>query len=274
MEPEDSDLAAGDFERIAGALVTAVRRSVRESMDRRLCHSEALGQQHSRTHSEQQSPTTAEESCSTAYERAIMLQSTMRRDGSCLSRSATTRRLLPSAFRAAKRGRKGVSPREQSANGSGSPKATLYQRDIMCLPCNSRGRDDGVIQIPRGKCRARLAEAGLLGKVELTSVMDAEEVKSEICQVFMVPMALSKNDIANKRFFEFSYLQKTGMGSRSLCLPAVSSGFEWNGRQVAGLARSGGYIYILAAGSLPGCNLAEFSESSLQVRIRACAVYC
>ena len=163
---------------------------------------------------------------------------------------------MPSGFqfvRSAKRGRKGAT-REQVSNGSGSPKATFYQRDIMCLPYKSR-RDNGIIQIPRGKCRARLAEAGLLGKVELTSAMDPDEVKSEICQVFMIPMALSKDDIVNKRFFEFSYLQKTGMGSRSLCTPAVSSNFEWNGRQVAGLARSGGFIYILAGGCLSGCNL-------------------
>ena len=62
---------------------------------------------------------------------------------------------------------------------------------------------------------------------------------------------------------ETNYLQKTGMGSRSLCLPAVSPSFEWNGRQVAGLARSGGFIYILAAGCLPGCI--ESSESPTKV---------
>ena len=93
--------------------------------------------------------------------------------------------------------------------------------------------------------------------------MTPEEVKSEICQVFMTPMALSKDDIANKKFFEFSYLQKTGVGSRSLCLPSVSQSFEWNGRQVASLAKSGGFIYILAARELPGCNL----ESSQLLKV-------
>jgi len=106
---------------------------------------------------------------------------------------------------------------------------------------------------------------GLFGKVELTSLMSAEEVKFEICQVFMIPMGLTKDDMANKCLFEFSYLQKTGLGSCSLCLPAVSHSFEWNGRHVASLAKSGGFIYILAAKELPGCN---FEPSSTKVNIQ------
>ena len=117
---DDTDNNAGDFEMIAGALVTAVRRSVQESMNRRF--SEARDRLSGTTHSAQQQGSSTEDnrrsteqissSGSTAYERAIMLQSTMRRD---LGRQATpTRRMLPSAFKPAKRGRRGASLGEQS----------------------------------------------------------------------------------------------------------------------------------------------------------------
>jgi len=59
-------------------------------------------------------------------------------------------------------------------------------------------KEDGSIQIPRGRWRAHLAEMGLFGKVELTSAMSSEDVKSEICQVFMVAMGLTVDDISNK----------------------------------------------------------------------------
>jgi len=60
--------------------------------------------------------------------------------------------------------------------------------------------EDGSIQILRGKWRAHLAEMGLFGKVELTSAMSSEDVKSEICQIFMVAMGLTADGISNKRF--------------------------------------------------------------------------
>ncbi len=243
MSSEADNSLGQDFERIAGALVHAVRRSVRESVDRRLCEtrqpqsgqqtlstSEDDNQYQSLDQQSHDTPQASQSTCgasilatpgrydtasSTAYERAIMLQSTLRRDTrmNAVGSGTTRRSFLPSAFKPAKRGRKGSSSREQSSG----PKPTLYQRDIMCLPCTSQ-RADGVIHIPRRTPRTELAEVGLLGKVELTSLMTPEEVKSEICQVFMTPMALSKDDIANKMFFEFSYLQKITKLMLTFCL--------------------------------------------------------
>ena len=91
-----------------------------------------------------------------------------------------------------------------------------------------------------------LAEAGLLGKVEFTSVMSENEIKKETCRAFMVPMGLGEDGLAAGNLFPFRYLQRTGAGSRSLCMPAVSQIFQWNGRQVASLCKSGGYMYIIA----------------------------
>ena len=51
--------------------------------------------------------------------------------------------------------------------------------------------------------------------------------------------------------FPFTYLQRTGPGSRTLCVPSVSSTFEWDGKKVSTLAKSGGIIYILADSFLP-----------------------
>lgn len=36
-----------------------------------------------------------------------------------------------------------------------------------------------------------------------------------------------------------------------LCVPTISASFEWNGKQVASLAKSGGIIYILANEDIP-----------------------
>ena len=63
-----------------------------------------------------------------------------------------------------------------------------------------------------------LAEAGLLGKVEFTSVMSENEIKKEICRAFMVPMGLGEDGLAAGNLFPFHYLQRTGAGSRSLCI--------------------------------------------------------
>ena len=50
--------------------------------------------------------------------------------------------------------------------------------------------------------------------------------------------------------FPFKYLQRTGAGSRTLCVPSVATTFEWNGRKVSTLAKSEGIIYILADSTL------------------------
>ncbi len=85
--------------------------------------------------------------------------------------------------------------------------------------------------------------------------MSSEETSSEICRVFATPMGLTEDDISNTKFFPFEYLQRTGAGSRSLCAPSVSPTFEWNGRQVASLAKSGGAIYVIALQDLPGLKV-------------------
>lgn len=132
-------------------------------------------------------------------------------------------------FRPTKWERKGASSREWPI----SVKPTQYQRDIICLPNSSQQELDGVIQIASGKTTVELAEMGLFGKSWTNiSLMTKEDVKSKICQVLMTLMGLSTDNLVNKHF-EFTYLQKTDLGSRSLCLPGVSYHFEWNGKHVS-----------------------------------------
>ena len=73
----------------------------------------------------------------------------------------------------------------------------------------------------------------------------------------MHPMGLSEDDLAAGNSFTFNYLQKTGAGSRSLCIPAVSLNFQWNGRQVASLSKSGGCMYIIIENKLPGLTVPD-----------------
>ena len=68
----------------------------------------------------------------------------------------------------------------------------------------------------------------------------------------MHPMGLSEDDLEAGNSFPFQYLQRTGAGSRSLCIPSVSLNFQWNGRQVASLSNSGGVMYIIVENELPG----------------------
>ena len=151
---------------------------------------------------------------------------------------AQKRKLPPPAFKESRR----VS--QQASN-----KVTNYVRDILCLP-RSWVADDGRIAIPRGERRSFLAETGLIGKVQFHSDMSEKEVRMEICKVFAKPMGLcvvtEEGDL-----LPFKYLQRTGAGSRTLCVPSVATTFEWNGRQVSTLAKSGGIINILADSTMP-----------------------
>ena len=85
--------------------------------------------------------------------------------------------------------------------------------------------------------------------------MNSEEVLVEIYKVFEQPMGLTKTEIDGGLLFPFTYLQRPGAGSRCLCTPSVSPDFEWNGRQVATLAKAGGFIYIAADEDLPGWEM-------------------
>ena len=130
-------------------------------------------------------------------------------------------------------------------------KSVKYLRDIFCLPHQSCKM--GSIHNPRGTRRSALAnkDIGLMGKIEFQSDWCADKMRQEVCSVFVKPFALTQQDIDNGDIFPFEYLQRTGAGSRTLCVPTVSPSFEWNGRQVATLAKSGGIIYIMATRDIP-----------------------
>ena len=141
---------------------------------------------------------------------------------------------------------------KRSRRADSQPKRTTYVRDILCLPREYQGKS-GTVVVPRGARRSALAseEVGLFGKIEFQSDWTAERMRKEIFCAFSKAFQLSPEDIAEGKLFPFDYLQRTGAGSRALCVPSVSQSFEWNGRQVSTLAKSGGVIYILARGDIP-----------------------
>ncbi|XP_019855226.1 PREDICTED: uncharacterized protein LOC109584088 [Amphimedon queenslandica] len=81
--------------------------------------------------------------------------------------------------------------------------------------------------------------------------MNEDEVRTEICEVFAAPMGLTVDDIKTGKRFNYTYLLRSGCNSRSLCVPTVKDTFQWTGKQVASLAKSGSFIYILAKELLP-----------------------
>lgn len=264
--------ASEQIDRIVGVFANAVRQTVRESLLGSAEEGQTEGHktlaqpraqpQHSLTpnvtNSRRSLDITANNEEATAsnpltpFQRALQLQASMRRGGA--SSISISRPALPSVFRPAKRGK-----RCSTNNTPVASRPSIYVRDIMCLP-NEFKRDDGTIHIPRGNNRSKLGDAGLIGKIEFTSAMSAAEIKMEICHIFMHPMGLSEDDLAAGNFFTFNYLQKTGAGSRSLCIPAVSLNFQWNGRQVASLSKSGGCMYIIVENKLPGLTVPDSPE--------------
>ena len=76
----------------------------------------------------------------------------------------------------------------------------------------------------------------------------------EVCRVFIGPMCLSETDIEKDSLFKFSFLQRTGAGSKTLCVPAVAESFKWDGKNVSSLAKAGQIIkfYIRANSTLLG----------------------
>ena len=129
-----------------------------------------------------------------------------------------------------------------------------YVRDVILLPRDMKGPNNSV-SIPRSKRRSMLAQAGLVGKIELNSGMDEVDVCKEVCEVFCQPMGLTADDLKKSNYFKFVYLQRAGAGSRTLCVASVKGSFQWNGKQVATLAKSGSVIYLLAQDNLPGWNI-------------------
>lgn len=128
-------------------------------------------------------------------------------------------------------------------------KAIQYSRNVMLLPPQYKS-SNGEVLIPRQANRRMLGQAGLVGRVELLSTMTDLEVRQEICEVFSTPMGLSSADLKSDQPFPFTYLQNSG--THSYCVPSVNRKFEWNGKQVASLAKAGAYIYLLADAELPG----------------------
>lgn len=132
------------------------------------------------------------------------------------------------------------------------PRVLTYLRDIFCLPPECQGQN-GTVVIPRGSRRSALADesSGLLGKIVFQSDWSEERMVEEITRVFAMPFGLGTEDISAGKRLEFKYLQKTGAGARSLCVPSVTSDFRWDGRQVSTLAKSRGVIYILSVHNVP-----------------------
>ena len=124
--------------------------------------------------------------------------------------------------------------------------------DVFCLPSECQG-PNGTVVIPRGCRRSALAndKIGLLGKIAFDSDWSDERMREEISAVFSKSFGINEEDLARGKVFKFDHLQRTGAGSRTLCIPSVSQTFQWNGRQVATLAKSGGVIYILAREDVP-----------------------
>ena len=85
---------------------------------------------------------------------------------------------------------------------------------------------------------------GLIGKIRLSSDMNEDDVKREVCSVFQGPMG---NDLN----FPFVFLQAAGEGSKTLVIPSVSSTYRWTAQQVSRLAGQKGNIYILAQADMP-----------------------
>ena len=128
-------------------------------------------------------------------------------------------------------------------------KISYYSCDVMCLPqkwCS----DPGHITIPRGERRNLPGARGLIGQIKFNSSMSAQVISEEICKVFANPMDLTVAEIESGQIFPFTYLLRTGAGSRTLRIPVVLETFEWSGRQFSTLATSGGMIYIMAEATL------------------------
>ncbi len=80
----------------------------------------------------------------------------------------------------------------------------------------------------------------------------------EVSKVFATPMGLTQSDLAHGTPFNFTFLQRTGAGSRTLCRPSITDSFEWNAKHVATLAKSGGIIYIQANSDLIGFDVSTY----------------
>ena len=129
----------------------------------------------------------------------------------------------------------------------GKGKLVTYERDIICLP-KSFGCQGNLIDIPRKKdIRRMLAVNKLVGKIQLHSGMEQEEIYQEIRFVFSTPMGGADQ-------FLFKILQSSGSDSCNLMVPELSTSYRWTAATAAG-KNSKAPIYILAEDSLLVCDL-------------------
>ena len=158
---------------------------------------------------------------------------------SCLRFFGKKARTYPSSF-LHNRGQKPA----QCVKGKG--KLVTYERDIICLP-KSFSRQGNLIDVPRKKeIRRMLAVNKLIGKIQLHSGMEQEEIYEEICSVFSTPMGGADR-------FLFKILQSSGGDSRNLVVPELSLSYRWTASTVAG-RNSKTPIYILAEDPLLVCG--------------------
>ena len=227
MEPAEGGRNPTSIEDITGAFVNAIKRT----LDTREDSSQDRG-----SSSSQGNPASVPRS--TSQDRST----------SEPKRKKEKRYNPPTLFESLRR-----DPKRKKGRQVPPAKARLsyYVRDIVLLPSEFKGPRKN-ISIPRSKKRTLLAQAGLVGKIELNSGMEEDEVREEVCRVFSKVMGITETEINTGKYFNYTYLQRAGAGSRTLCMPSVKDAFRWNGRQVSTLAKSGGTIYILAEEFLPG----------------------
>ena len=80
--------------------------------------------------------------------------------------------------------------------------------------------------------------------------MKEPEIIRLVTETFVQPVGLTSSDVSNGKTFKFVFLQRAGAGSKVLCVPSLSDNFQWNAKNVATLAKSGGTIYIKALETL------------------------
>ena len=113
-----------------------------------------------------------------------------------------------------------------------------FQTNLSAIKLFSAGKD--------------LSEAGLVGKVTLSSNMTKDELFGEIRSVFRGPMGGNED-------FPFLVLQPTGGTSRSLTIPAVSSTYKWTTGAIISKSTKTP-IYIL---SLTHCRYISYVSKQL-----------
>ena len=94
------------------------------------------------------------------------------------------------------------------------------------------------IRIPRGEVRESLSANSLLGKITLHSNMTQQDIFDDIRDIFQKPMK-------NKKDFDFTVLQPTGGGSKTLTIPCHSRSFEWSATSIVS-KNTKTPIYLLA----------------------------